>query len=70
MSACIQVLTPRIEVSDGLGVQNKSLSIVGATGCVNLLKKMLVAVQGGVQLGQDWREKSHALDQAAGGTDT
>lgn len=67
MSVWIQVLTPAMEVGDGAGAQDENSSIVGATGCVGLLKKMLVAVQRGGQLGQGWREKTQPLDQAAGG---
>lgn len=67
MSVWIRVLTRAMEVGDGAGAQDENSSIVGATGCVGLLKKMLVAVQGGGQLGQGWREKTQPLDQAAGG---
>lgn len=66
MSIWIRVLTPAMEVSDSAGAQDENSSIVGAAGCASLLKKMLVAVQGGGQLGPGWREKTQALDQAAG----
>lgn len=67
MSVWIRVLTPAMEVSDGAGARDENSSIVGAARCMSLLKKMLVAVQGGGQLGPGWREKTQPLDQAAGG---